>query len=136
LLILLFTLGTQRFGVPALDVLAVLPMSQLRGVPEAPAHVAGLLDYGGRVLPVIDLCQLATNQPCVPRVSSRLLLMSLDGQQLGLLAEHVTEMRRFPAEQVQSSGLASTWLGGVVEDIQLVRAEQLLDSRVRDLLSA
>ena len=43
------------FAVPVELVLEILDMRPLFRVPEAPAHLAGLIDVRGQAVPVIDL---------------------------------------------------------------------------------
>src|SRR3954463_4736669 len=104
MLFILFQLGSDRYAVAARDVAEVLPLVALKELPGAPRGVAGLMDYRGAALPVVDLNALALGQPAARRVSTRLLIVhyapSSGGKRLlGLLAERATEMmRREPGE--------------------------------------
>ncbi len=51
------TLGIDRelFAVPVQTVVEILDMRQMFRVPDAPAHLAGLIDVRGRSVPVVDL---------------------------------------------------------------------------------
>jgi CheW-like domain len=51
------TLGIDRelFAVPVETVLEILDMREMFRVPDAPPHLAGLIDVRGRSVPVIDL---------------------------------------------------------------------------------
>jgi chemotaxis-related protein WspB len=84
---------------------------QLKSVPRAPTGVAGIVDYGGTPVPVIDLSVLLANRPAHRRLNTRLVIVhyTAGGRKnlLGLIAERATEtLRRDPAD-FQESGVRS-----------------------------
>ena len=96
MLVLRFQLGEDVLELDARDVVEVIPCVELQRVPHAPDYVAGLLNYRGRPVPVIDLCWLSLQRASRPLLSTRIILVrhdaaiSVDGR-LGLMAERVTE---------------------------------------------
>ena len=56
---LLFSLGNDRYGLDTRRVVRVLPQLELKEIPQAPGWVAGLMNYRGQPVPVIDLAMLA-----------------------------------------------------------------------------
>lgn len=146
MLFLLFQLGKDRYALDVGQVAEVLPLVSLKRIPQAPPAVAGVFDFRGEPVPVVDLSQMALGRPAHRRLSTRIILAhypDAHGVQrlLGLIAERVTEtMRRDPSDFV-TSGVdldAAPYLGPVASDarglIQRVAADQLLTSAVRDLL--
>jgi purine-binding chemotaxis protein CheW len=92
------TLGIDRelFAVPVDMVLEIRAMQPLFRVPEAPAHLAGLLDVRGQVVPVIDL-RLKLGLDAVPATdNTRILVLEvpMSGRRLvlGLIADRVFEV--------------------------------------------
>lgn len=146
MLFLLFQLGSDRYALAASQVAEVLPLVALKALPGAPRGVAGLLDYRGDPVPVIDLGALALGTPAAHRVSTRLLLVNYPlprggTRLLGLLAERTTEtMQRDPQDfrpaEVDNNG--ARYLGPVVHDsrglIQRVEILELLDDATRAAL--
>jgi chemotaxis-related protein WspB len=108
MLFLLFRIGDDRYALDALQIAEVLPVVGVKGIPQAPAGVAGIIDYHGSPVPLIDLSQLALGRPARRRLSTRIVLVHYADQKstkhlLGLLAEGATEtMRRDPADFVAS----------------------------------
>lgn len=145
-LFLLFQLGKDRYALEVGQVAEVLPLVSLKLIPQAPLAVAGIFDFRGDPVPVIDLSQMALGRPAQQRLSTRIILVHYpdsygEKHLLGLIAERVTEtMRREPSDFV-ASGVdndAAPYLGPVATDvrglIQWVQVEQLLTPAVRDLL--
>ena len=76
MLILTFTAGGNRYAVEAARVIELVPRVELRCMPHAPAFLAGLLDYRGTVVPVVDLGLLLGSSPCQDRLSTRIILVN------------------------------------------------------------
>lgn len=111
MLFLLMQLDGDRYALDIADVAEVLPLVTIKPVPRAPAGVAGVVDYGGAPVPVIDLSQLFANRPAHRRLNTRLVIAHFAvGERrrlLGLIAERATEtMRRDPSD-FQESGVRS-----------------------------
>jgi len=146
MLFLQFQLGTERYALDSSQVVEVLPRLGIKQIPQAPAGVAGVFNYRGQPVPVIDLSELALGRPARLRMSTRLIIVHYpdsDGTPhlLGLIAEKATEtLRRDPAD-FTDSGVASddaAYLGPVASDhsglVQWITVTRLLPPAVRDVL--
>jgi chemotaxis-related protein WspB len=100
MLMLLLKAGDETYAMEAGRVIEVVPMVETHPLPHAPgqvaSHVAGVINYHGTVVPLIDLSLLMWGQACRRRMSTRIILVrydSADGlsQVVGLRAERVTE---------------------------------------------
>jgi chemotaxis-related protein WspB len=105
MLLLVFRVAGEAYGVDVTRVVEVVPRVALRGLPHAPLTVAGLIRYRGRMTPVIDLGMLFGSAPCRDLLSTRIILVDEDWPSrcerlLGLIAEHVSEVRRVAEDQV------------------------------------
>jgi purine-binding chemotaxis protein CheW len=52
---LTFTLAGEVFGLPILKVREIIGLMDITPVPHAPAHVRGVINLRGKVIPVVDL---------------------------------------------------------------------------------
>jgi purine-binding chemotaxis protein CheW len=52
---LTFQLGQEEFGIRVLKVREIMGMQEITAVPQTPAHVKGVINLRGKVVPVIDL---------------------------------------------------------------------------------
>ncbi len=149
MLLLVFCLGDDRYAIETGRVVEVIPQVTLRKLPHAPDSVAGLFNYRGRVVPVIDLCALTQGRPCRSRLSTRVVLIrhTREGDAvehvLGLMAERVTETLKASEEDLTHSGVAverAPYLGKILMDadgmIQILDVERLLSDALRDALFA
>jgi chemotaxis-related protein WspB len=143
---LLFEIDGQRYGLDFTQVLKVLPSVRLRRLPGVPEYVAGVFQYRGAMVPVIDLSRLIKGRPSVAFLSTRIILVRYSrpgGQErvLGLLAERATESLDTGSAALQSSGVAAPeapYLGGLSATgdgiIQYCKVEQLLSEELRNRL--
>jgi chemotaxis-related protein WspB len=146
MLFLLFQLGQDRYLLDTGRVAEVLPLVAITQIPQAPPGVAGLFNYRGVPVPVVDLSQLALGRPARNRLNTRIVLVHYpDGsggtQLLGLIAERVTETVRRDEADFVASGVSSDrapYLGPVATDarglLQWIVVESLLPVSVRDVL--
>jgi chemotaxis-related protein WspB len=146
MLFFLFRLADDRYALDALQIAEILPLVRVKRLPRAPAGVAGIIDYHGAPVPLIDLSQLALGRPARQRLGTRIILVNYPDPEgtthlLGLLAERATEtMRRDPADFV-ACGVGNDpapYLGPVAADaqglVQWIQVDKLLPLSVRDQL--
>ena len=142
MLFLMFQLGTDRYAIDAADVVEVLPLVHTKCIPQSPPGVAGIFDYHGAPVPLIDLAELALGKPSQRWMSTRIILINYrqaagEAQLLGLLAERATETLRRPEKDFQDSGLTvpgAPYLGPVLIDasgiVQRIEIRKLLSASI------
>jgi chemotaxis-related protein WspB len=145
-LLLVFQLGEHRYALDSGQIVEVLPQVEYRPIPQAPNGVAGVFNFHGAPVPLIDLAALALGMPSRVRMSTRIVLVNYleptgETHLLGLLAEKTTETIRRAESDFADSGVAvdsATYLGPVTTDaagmIQRVEVNRLLPAAVRDVL--
>src|SRR2546428_9181135 len=149
MLLVIFYLGKDPYALESSQVVEIVPRILLKELPHAPQYVAGLFDYRGVIVPVIDLCRMTQGRACSEHLSTRVILVRYpydryDGQKervLGLMAERVTETIEKSESDLAAPGVSvdeAAYLGDVISDargiIQCIRVERLLPESVRELL--
>ncbi len=110
MLLLLFHAGSALFGVEASRIVEVVSAPSLRMTPHAGASVAGLFNYRGTIVPVIDLSVLLTGTPARRLLSTRVVVVDWRAANgatypLGLLVEKATEAITCRKEEFQPAGI-------------------------------
>jgi chemotaxis-related protein WspB len=146
MLFLLFQIGQHRYALDSRRVAEVLPLVDIKEIPHAPAGVAGVFNYRGVPVPVVDLSQLTMGRPAQRRLNTRIVLVHYPddtGQLhlLGLIVERATETVRRDLGDFVPSGLtndAAPYLGPVATDargwLQWIDVAKLLPASMRDVL--
>jgi chemotaxis-related protein WspB len=141
-----FQIGDDGYLLDSAGVARVLPLVDIKRIPHAPKGVAGVFNYHGVSVPVIDLSELATGAGARQHFSTRLILVryrsrACGEQLLGLIAEQVTQTVKHEAAEFFAPGVASNvapYLGPVCADggrlLQRIEADQLLPREVSDAL--
>jgi chemotaxis-related protein WspB len=142
--VLVFHIGDDRYGLPLRLVQRVLPLLELKSLPQAPDAVAGLMNLHGESVPVIDLARLSGGAPARQQFDTRIVLVDYldpDGatHALALMAERVMGVQDVSDAALQAPGVkAAPFLGEVAGDaegiVQLIELEQLLPAGLRALL--
>lgn len=146
MLFILFRLGKEQYALETARVIEVIPRLPLRPQPGTPAFVAGLFNFHGTVVPVLDLGMLNRGTPCSERLSTRIILVDYtlkNGAKkvLGLIAEAVTDAVEKEPSDFAAAGVTTgqaPYLGTIALDegvmVQCVLPEHLLSTEVEQLL--
>lgn len=143
-MVLLFKVRDDRFGLNVVNIVEVIPSVPLQKIPKAPSYMAGLLNYRGGVVPVVDLGYLIDEHPVKSCLSSRIVMVSTSNNgRVGLLAESVTETTKINDEEFTDTRIDSEfgWLvDKVVVDadgmIQHINPDVVIPEELGKLLEA
>lgn len=110
MLLLLFEISKGRFALDTNQIIEIVPLVKLKTIPATPAYVAGLMNYRGIGIPVIDLCRLVENLPAEDALSTRIIIIKFPLENngykpLGLIANNVTETVRTRLSQPPPTGV-------------------------------
>lgn len=105
--ILTFHLDAQVFGVDILRVREIRGWSAVTKVPETPAHVLGVLNLRGVVVPVIDL-RARLGMPSVDATTTTVIIvltvMAGEGRRdFGLVVDAVSDVSDLRAGDIQAT---------------------------------
>jgi len=136
MMVLLFKVDNDCYGMDVASVVELVPYMVLQKLPKAPEFIAGLLNYRGSIVPVVDLTMLLVNRPTRQLLSSRIILtrptISGGARFVGLLAEQVTEASKIPDDEFSDTGLKGDQ--SIFVDKLAVRPEGLVQHINVDLL--
>lgn len=142
MLFVLFQLGQDRYALDASNLIEILPLAQVKALPHAPAGIAGIIDYHGVTLPVIDLSELALGRPAAQRISTRILIAEIStGRRFALVAERANQLLQREATDFVNPEVtveAAPYLGPVTRDdrgvVQWITPQKLFSNAVCDAL--
>ena len=104
---LTFMLGREEYGLPVLKVREIIKVMDLTHVPQVPAHVLGVINLRGKVIPVIDLRrkfgfpeQAHTERTCIIVAEVDL---SQTAVMMGVVVDAVSEVVNVLAAEIDST---------------------------------
>lgn len=122
---LLFAVGDNRYVIENRYVLRLIPSIPLKKIPYASTYVAGLLNFNGKPVPIVDFCKLIEQRVARHAFDSRIIILmdiasSKDNPPLlGLIGEKVTDIYPFTPNQFSETGFylrQFPYLDGVYSD--------------------
>lgn len=105
---LTFTLAQESFGIDVLKVREIIRLTAITAVPQMPAHIRGVINLRGKIIPVMDLrvrfefaAAAGTEQTCIIVVQVKLP----DGKPaaMGLVVDGVEEVINLAASDIEET---------------------------------
>ena len=100
--IISFHLGDQVFSVNIMSVREIRGWAPVTPLAHSPAHVLGVINLRGTVIPVIDMAIRLGLEPIEPTERSAIIVADVRNQLVGLLVEYVSDMITVDSEQMQT----------------------------------
>lgn len=113
-----FQLTEQTYGINIDAVFEIIRMEAITRVPRTPHFVEGVINLRGKIIPVIDLCK-RFNLPLAERTSSsRIIIVDVGGNTIGMIVDGVSEVLRVPLDSIEPPppmihGIESAYLRGI-----------------------
>jgi len=135
-----FRVGDDLFATDVHSVERVLRYSVPRAIPNVPDWLEGVIDYRGRVVPVVDLRRRFELPRAEPGATTRILVLTVDDEWVGAVVDAVFEVATVAPNEVSPPpslfrGLAGEYLRGVIRRpeglIVLLDVARILSSNER-----
>ncbi|MBC7123461.1 MAG: purine-binding chemotaxis protein CheW, partial [Pseudothermotoga sp.] len=88
-----FILGEETYAVSVANVREIVKASKITRIPLAPAHIEGVMNLRGEVLPIINLRKLLGLPEHDPSLS-KVVVLTRDGKTLGVLVDRTAQVIR------------------------------------------
>ena len=99
--LVIFDLAGEAYGVVIQAVLEIIRMQEITTIPQAPYFVKGVINLRGKVIPVADLRKRFSMPAAEESKESRIVVVDIGGQAIGMTVDAVTEVTRIPAGTVE-----------------------------------
>ena len=99
--LVVFDLGPEAYGVDIGSVREIIRMQEITRVPRTPEFVEGVVNLRGTVIPVIDLRKRFSLPPAERNKETRIVVVDIGGQDIGVIVDSVTEVLRVSSESVE-----------------------------------
>ncbi len=117
--LVVFKLQQQEYGVQIKHVREIINVFDITPLPEKSSAVEGVINLRGQIIPIIDLKKRLGFKRHAYSSDSRVVVVEIDKQLLGMRVDEAVEVIGLPAEAIQtlpnvfSKGENSTLVVGV-----------------------
>ena len=118
--LLIFKLGDEEYGVDILQARGIEHLDQgITRVPKAPGFVEGVINLRGEIVPIVDLRKRFGRMIGDVGFDSRLIIVEVGGNLVGMLVDAIVEVVRVASSDIQPAPeitrtADSYYLSGVV----------------------
>lgn len=95
-----FSLEDETYAIDVLQVQEVLKLTEIAPVPGVPNYILGIINLRGDVVTVIDARRRMLLPDREPDDASRIVIIDVDNQNVGILVDSVAEVVRIPPDAV------------------------------------
>jgi purine-binding chemotaxis protein CheW len=96
-----FAVGDEQYGVDIMAVREIKGWSAVTHLPNQPDYVRGVLNLRGVMVPIVDLRGRFGQGQTETTPMHIVIIVQIDGRQVGLLADRVLDIVSFEPAQVQ-----------------------------------
>lgn len=96
-----FTIGEEEYGVDIIAIREIKGWTPTTSLPETPGYMRGVIDLRGAIIPILDLRARFTGQLTEPSSRHVIMVVNVDGRDLGLLVDAVADILTVAPEAIQ-----------------------------------
>ncbi|GFN36215.1 chemotaxis protein CheW [Tepidimicrobium xylanilyticum] len=95
-----FSLNKEEFGIDIMNVKEIIPYEESINVPNTPAFIEGIINYRGKVIPIIDLKKRFNLADSEITKDTRIIVISFDNRDVGFVVDEASQTIRLDDEQI------------------------------------
>lgn len=100
---LIFILGNESYGIDVRQVQEVIQYPEISPVPGSPVYVLGIINLRGEVITVCDMRAMLGLPDKAITNETRVILMELDDQKLGINVDNVAEIINIKTSEIDTT---------------------------------
>jgi purine-binding chemotaxis protein CheW len=109
--IVVFDLAGETFGADIHAVREIVRMQEITSIPQAPPAIEGVINLRGQVNPIMDLRKRFGLTAGEETKDSRIVVVDIGEQEVGLIVDAVAEVNRIPADAIEPPSSVVTTAG-------------------------
>jgi len=98
--LVVFRLSSEEFGLDISQVREIIRMQNITSMPKAPDFIEGVINLRGQIVGVMDLAKRFGLRPQARTEKSRVIIVEIKENTVGLIVDEVPEVLRIPEDQI------------------------------------
>lgn len=99
--LVVFRLAREEYGLPITRVQEINRVAPITKLPQTPLFMEGIINLRGRIIPVIDLRKRFQLEVTEHTDNTRIIIVEVNGQTIGVIVDAVNEVVRLEQEQIE-----------------------------------
>lgn len=114
----IFKLGKEEYGIDIMNVREIVQYQESVKIPNSPAFIEGIINYRGKVIPIICLKKKFGMASSVNDANTRIIVINLNDKQIGFLVDEASQTVRIDDSNIDPtpeviSGIERKYITGV-----------------------
>ena len=101
--LVVFKLGKEEFGVNIHQVKEIVRLVPITPIPRAAKFIEGVVNLRGQILAVLDLAKRIELPASVRSDKTRIVVIELDQNVVGMIVDEVSEVLRIPTNRIEKT---------------------------------
>lgn len=115
-----FKLSNEEFAIEVSSIEAIIKLQAITKVPHAPAHVVGVTNLRGNIVPVIDLKKRLNLLETEHNADTRIIVAILQDSKVGMVVDAVSQVIEIDESQIEptpqiTTSIDSAYIRGIVK---------------------
>lgn len=127
--VVVFSIENEEYATGINQVERILELEKITRIPDAPDYLKGVINYQGRIIPIIDLKARFKLPETTVREDSKIIIAKHDQGDVGLIIDGVSQVVDIPDESITPP---PDVIAGIVKEY--IKAIIKLDKRIIILL--
>ncbi|HOK29068.1 MAG TPA: chemotaxis protein CheW [bacterium] len=115
--LVVFSLLNENYGIDIYKVQEIIQYRDITYVPKSPPFVKGVINLRGRIIPVIDLKERFGLPEKEVTPDTRIIVVEISSQTIGLIVDSVTEVLRIPNTNIEPPPPVTTIEADFIEGV-------------------
>jgi purine-binding chemotaxis protein CheW len=135
--VLVFLLDEEEYGIDILTVQEIRGYENVTAVPGVPAHVKGVMDLRGVIVPIVDLrVRFGRAAPSYDALTV-VIVLELAGRVVGMVVDGVSDVVQLQAHEIKPAPELGSMLGGsFLREVAVKDGRMLLLADIAKLVAA
>jgi purine-binding chemotaxis protein CheW len=125
--ILIFSINNEHYATDIMEVERILGYEAPTKIPDSPSFVEGVINYEGKILPVISLSKRFNLLPDQNEKNDLKIIVAKENERkIGIIVDVVSEVRNISTDSIENppevvSGISSRYIKGLIKiDKQII----------------
>ncbi len=98
-----FRVGRETYGIPIAALHEIVRVPEITAVPDAPAHVEGVINLRGKIVSVVDLRKRFGQTAADLDRHNRILVVEHRGRLAGMIVDSASEVLKIPETEIEAA---------------------------------